>query len=520
LLAVSPLHIYFSSQGIPDVVSLFFLLCGLAALARMRENGAGINIVICFGCSLAAALITKANALYFWVYLLVIAGLFLRDGQTRRRCLLAAAIAPLPLLLLTALIRTKSPTLSFFQEPGVTTPFTLALSKLGDELSLFARFFDIVIIAAIVGGLMLAHEPRSRSRWWVFLIPLATLIVGPYFRVTPKDLLLLLPTLCLFASIALTPTTRVRTLVAIAVIGWCLWQSLSGVPLPIPPRPSSAMARTTAVSARPAGWPSRQATRWLIQHSTDEDAILITAFTFTDPLILDLQKQRKVIPNAGPNWELLREPANRIKYVVFVEDHRAYAPQFAEYADAHFALPADANFPGYAIYDCQKNGRFVAYADAFNSAGAYIQRGVELLGQQQCDPAIEAFETALKVDPASPAAKRNLMLAYLQCDRKEAAAQFGSEILRQEPADPVISANMAILYLESGRIEDGLAQCRRNIERNIAPALSYGVLGQLLEKTGDLEAARDAYEKSLSIEPANDVSRRLLEDVRAKLKVR
>jgi tetratricopeptide (TPR) repeat protein len=277
------------------------------------------------------------------------------------------------------------------------------------------------------------------------------------------------------------------------------------------------MARTTAVLDRPAGWPSREACRWLLRHTTSEDAILITAFTFTDPLILELEQQRKMIPNAGPNWELLRDPANRIKYVVFIEDHRAYAPQFARYADSHFSIQPDASFPGYTIYDCQKGGHFVAYPDAFNSAGAYVQRGIALLQRKQCDLAIEAFKTAVQVDPTAAAAQHDLMVAYLECGRKEDAAQVGLEIIQKEPADPLINADMAILYLELGRIEDGLAQCRKNISLNIAPAISYGVLGQLLEKQGDLTAARDAYDKSLSFDPTNKVTRQLLANIQAKL---
>ncbi len=342
-------------------------------------------------------------------------------------------------------------------------------------------------------------------------------IGSPCFRVTAKDLLLLLPTVCLFAAVVLNPITLLRKLFVVVVVGILLGGSLFGVPITAPPRPSSAMARTVAVLDRPAGWPSRKASRWLLRHTTSEDAVLITAFTFTDPLILELQEHRKVMPNASSYWELLRDPANRIKYVVFIEDHMAYAPQFARYADAHFLIPSDANLPGYTIYDCQKDGRFVAYADAFNSAGVYLQRGVEFLQQKQCNKAIEAFNEALQVDSASRAAKHNLMVAYLQCGRKEDAVLVGEEVLRKEPDDPMINADMAILYLESGRIEDGLAQCRRNIQRNISPAISYGVLGQLLEKRGDLIDARDAYEKSLSFDPTNQVTIWLLANVRTKL---
>jgi predicted negative regulator of RcsB-dependent stress response len=524
LLAVTPLHIYFSSQGVPDVMALFFLLCALACLARAAETGAVVDFVLLGGC-LALALISKANALYFWFSLCVIGPLFLQSGRQRRMCLLALVSALIPLVVLTAVIKMRSPTLSFLQEPGVTTKFTLTLGRLGAELSLFGMFFDVSIIAAVVGVFFLAHRGQSNlsgaaplRRSMVFLVPLITLVVAPCFRVTTKDLLLLLPTVCLFASVALNPVMPMRRLFAVAVVGILLARSLLGVPIPPPPRPSSAMARTTAVLDRPAGWPSREACRWLLRHTTSDDAILITAFTFTDPLVLELQEQRKVIPNAGLNWELLRDPANRIKYIVLIEDHRAYAPQFARYADTHFSIPPDAIFPSYTIYDCQKDGQFVAYPDAFNSAGVYVQRGVDLLQRKQCDQAIEAFKTAVQVDPTVVAAQHDLMVAYLECGRKEDAIRIGLEIIQKEPNDPLINADMAILYLELGRIEDGLAQCRKNINLNIAPAISYGVLGQLLEKKGDLQAARDAYEKSLSFDRTNQVTIRLLADIRAKLK--
>jgi tetratricopeptide (TPR) repeat protein len=280
------------------------------------------------------------------------------------------------------------------------------------------------------------------------------------------------------------------------------------------------MARTTAVLARPAGWPSRDACRWLVSHTTSEDAVLVTAFTFTDPLVLELKTRRKVVSNAGSNWELLRDPANRIKYVVFIEDYHAYAAQFARFADAHLSREFDEDFPNYSIYACQKDGRFVAYPGAFNSSGLYVQRGLELLQQKRCDEAIEAFKNALQADPSSLVAKHDLMTACLECGHQNAAARIGVELLQQEPGDPTVNVNMAILHLELGRIDDGLAQCRKNIHLNIAPAISYGVLGQLLEKQGDLPAARDAYEKSLAFDSTNPVTTSLLSNVLVKLQHR
>jgi Flp pilus assembly protein TadD len=522
MLAVSPLHVYFSSQGIPDVIALFFLLWTLACFARAAETIAKIDFVM-FGSCLALALVSKANSLYFWLCLWVISALFFRGSRQRNMSLLALGGAAIPLVALTAVIRIRSPTLSFFQEPGVTTRFTITLGKIGSELSLCWLYLGVSIIAATLGVLLLATRERSglspevmRARLWAFLTPLVTLLIAPYFRVTAKDLLLLLPTVCLFGAIALNPITPVRSVFSVAVLGVSLAHCLWGIPIPAPPRPSSAMARTTAVLARPAGWPSRDACRWLVNHTTSEDAVLVTAFTFTDPLVLELQAQRKVISNAGSNWELLRDPASRIKYVVFIEDYRAYAAQFAQFADAHFSRAPDADFPNYTIYDCQRDGRFVAYPDAFNSCGFYVQHGVKLLHQKRCDEAIKAFKNALQADLSSLAAKHDLMTAYLECDRQNDAVRIGAELLQQEPADPTLNVNMAILYLELGRLEDGLAQCRKNIRLNIAPAISYGVLGQLLEKQGDLPSARDAYEKSLALDLNSPVTTSLLSNVLTK----
>ena len=125
---------------------------------------------------------------------------------------------------------------------------------------------------------------------------------------------------------------------------------------------------------------------------------------------MNLNGVRHVIPNAGSNWALLRDPSNRIKYIVFTQDYRGYAPYLAAYADAHFTLPVDAQFPNYTIYDCQKHDRFVAYPDAYNSASQYVQRGMDFLQQHQLKREAEAFEKATEVDPNQPVDGSNIAL--------------------------------------------------------------------------------------------------------------
>jgi tetratricopeptide (TPR) repeat protein len=318
----------------------------------------------------------------------------------------------------------------------------------------------------------------------VWLLPLANLFITPFFRVGRLESLWLIPSICLFASIALSSLRRMLMWpLAGMVAATLLVRSIWGVPLPDPGRARAASDYTTAVSGRPPHWPSRDAARWLLAQTSPEDDILFIAYTFTDPLLLELAPSRRVFSNGSENWSLLSDPTNRVKYVVFTQDYRAYAPSLAAYADAHFTLPIDAQFPNYAIYDCQKGGRFVAYPDAGDSARRYVQHGMEFLQQHRLEQAVEAFEKALEVNPR----------------------------------ETVASANLALLYYQLDRQTEGIAQCNRNIHLGIDLAISYGVLGQIREKQGDFAAAEAAYEQSLKSDPQNQVTSRLLANLKARL---
>jgi hypothetical protein len=486
-LAVLPLHVYFSAQGIPDAIALFFGLCALACLMRAKQTrlSAGFTgMAIC----LSLALLTKATTLYCWMFLIV-AGVFLLEAQRQRRAFYAAlGLSALPLMLVTSVILARSQTMAFLREPGITTTFGPSFTRQWLHLQCFVGFYQVLLPAAAIGVVLTSVRAAKGSapdrQLLIWFMPVINLFITPFFRAGRIELLWLIPTICLFAAVAVSSLRRhLACLVVAAIMMILLAGSLLGVPLPYPGPAQSPSDYTTAILKRPGGWPSRDAAHWLVAHTSPEDGILLTALTFTDPLLLDLNQSRRVIPNGGSNWTLLRDPTNRIKYVVFTQDYRGYAPYLAAYADAHFTLPADAQFPNYTIYDCQKDGRLVAHPDAYNSAGRYVEQGMGFLQQHQLERAAEAFEKALEINPN----------------------------------DPVASANLALLYYQLGRQADGIAQCGRNIRLGVAPAISYGVLGQLREKQGDLAGAQTAYEESLKSDPHNQVTLRLLANLKTRL---
>ena len=513
LLAVSPLHVYLSAQALPDTLAIFFLFCSLAGFAGLRQEPSRPvhYVVLCVG--LALALLSKASALYLWAFLAIIGPLFLHGRRVRIRWYASLLIALVPFGVMVAIIKGQGNPLTFFEQPTVRGDFRIDVGRIGEQVGLFVRFFAVDFVPT-AAGMWIAWRRCRRSLVWLGLLGLV--VVTPTFRVNSRELLYLLPALAVFWGLAVqvfqTDRIRIATLGCVAVASLAL--DFGGIP--VPPLGPSLSDQTTALLDRPGGWPSRDVVLWLQAHVNRDEAILATGLGFTDPAIFQLRRNGATLYPAASQWERLQDPSYKIRYVVFVDNYRLYAPALARYADTHFAIDAEARFPGYTIYDCQKEGRFVAYPDAFSSAATYVQRGMELLQRKQCGQAIEALQIAIRLEPDSVPTQHNLMAAYLECGRREDAVRLGQEILKRDPDSALINADMAILDLELGRIEDGLAQCRKNIRLNIAPAISYGVLGQLLEKRGDSQAARDAYEESLSFDPTNPVTLQLLKNLRAK----
>ena len=485
-LTVLPLHVYFSAQGIPDAIALFFGLCGLARLVRARQTKASDDFVW-MTIWLVLALLTKAIAIYCWLFLAVAGAFLFEDRRQMRAFYVALGVSALPLASLAAVILLRGQPLAFLHEPGVTATFGPSLNRQWLHLQAFVGFYEILVPIALVGAALTVFRAAKGSspdrQLVVWLIPVVDLFVTPFLRAGRTELLWLIPTICLFTALVVSLLRQqLAYLLTVVVVAILLTGSLWGVPLPDPGPALPASDYTTAVLRRPSGWPSRGAAHWLMAHTSSKDTILFTAFTFTDPLLLDLNRFRHVIPNAGANWTLLRDPENRIRYVVFTHNYRAYAPLLAKYADAHFTLPPQAQFPGYAIYDCQKEGREVAYPDAYNSAGPYVEQGMKFLQQHQWERAVETFEKALEVNPDQP----------------------------------VASANLALLYYQLGRQTEAVARCERNIHLGSNLAISYGILGQLREQQGNLAAAQAAYEESLKSDPSNPITLQLLANLKAR----
>ncbi|HUJ10518.1 MAG TPA: glycosyltransferase family 39 protein [Verrucomicrobiae bacterium] len=512
LLAVFPLHVFFSTKVTPEVIADFFLICGLIQLVHISWPDAPAFRFALFGGTMALAILSKLTALAFWFPLLLVLPLVVTDRRRRLWGYLSLVLALLPVLAMVVATKLNGGRIHFFEEPNSRAGFGLSYGRIGAQLVSFWRFYAGLVIPLALGGWILLRKRRDRLP---LMLPLALaagalLIAVPFFRVNIRELVFLIPALwpILGFSVAFFSRSAGKMLALGGILVAYFVLTLIGVPGP--EYGLSWSDRSTAVLDRPAGWPSREITAWMANHMPRDDALLVTGFGYTDPLVLSFDRLGIRYFSAPSSWELLRDPANRIKYVVFVDDASRYAPTLYHYARTHFTRIHAADFTGYMIFDCQKRSRFVAYPDALNSPTVYANQGYRHAERGDYAAAINCFVTALRQDDSMEGVKRMLMKCYLAKDQKIQALQIGRELIAESPKDADVGRNLAVLYYELGKFDDGLAQCRQNIQLGIFPGVSYGVMGQILEKRGKLEAAKDAYEKSFQLDPNNPVIRDLV----------
>jgi len=513
LLAVFPLHVFLSAKVTPDVIAVFFLICALIQLIHLSRPGARASNSILLGVAMALAILTKLTALCLWFFVLATLPLVIPDKRNRWWGYLALFLALLPVIAMIVAAKWNGSPIHFFEEAKQRAQFGFHLDRILIQIGIFWRFYASVTVLAGVGVWIPA---KNRREFPPLLIPLCLanfglLFIAPYFRNHIRDLIFLIPTLWPFVGLSIRFFTGslVRTLTLMVVLGANLVLTLIGVPGPNY-NSLSWSGRSTAVLDRPPGWPSRAVSIWVENHMAPDEGLLVTGLGYTDPFVISLKQTRVRYHSAISDCELLRDPANKIKYLVFVDDPAAYAGVLYRYACAHFSAVQEPAFPGYVIFDCRKNGQFVAYPDALNSATTYANQGSRLARQGDYQDAITCFRTALQQEPELLDVKKLLMTCYLSTGQKTEALHLGRDISQADPRDPQSNLDLAILYHELGMVPEAQSQCRHNIQYGIGLATSYGILAQTLEQSGAIDAARDAYQSSLRQDPRNPVTLELL----------
>lgn len=152
----------------------------------------------------------------------------------------------------------------------------------------------------------------------------------------------------------------------------------------------------------------------------------------------------------------------------------------------------DTAFPDPAI---EELGRLVAGASAF------VIRGNRLSRAGRLDEAIEAFETAVDLDPDGRVGRQGLGATLAAVGRLgEAAVQYQAAV-DLDPDDSFAHYNLGTLQAQMGRDDEAVRSLLRAIE--LAPDLksAHFNLGSAYARQGRFEQARHHFQRTVEIDP-------------------
>ncbi|WP_082665338.1 tetratricopeptide repeat-containing sulfotransferase family protein [Sphingopyxis sp. H115] len=115
----------------------------------------------------------------------------------------------------------------------------------------------------------------------------------------------------------------------------------------------------------------------------------------------------------------------------------------------------------------------------------------------QTDRAIALLEELLALRPGDRATRANLANAWLRTGRKDRAMT-----LVEGADDPSLARIEAFIHQEEGRLDSAAAIYRRVTDANADDLSSWNNLGNVLAATGDIEGAIKAFERAITLAPA------------------
>ncbi len=194
------------------------------------------------------------------------------------------------------------------------------------------------------------------------------------------------------------------------------------------------------------------------------------------------------------------------------------APQFypSETALAYVEVARKNLEPAIARFDrvLQSNPSYVP---------ALVGRGEALLALGREAEALTAFESAVKADPQlqtiarrvevlrARALQENVAAARraAQANRLDEAAKLYEQAIAASPQSPFLVRDLAEVEAKQGKTDQALERYRRVIEMDPTDAVSRIRIGEILDARGDLAGARKMYTEANTLEPSDNLRRRM-----------
>lgn len=126
------------------------------------------------------------------------------------------------------------------------------------------------------------------------------------------------------------------------------------------------------------------------------------------------------------------------------------------------------------------------------------------------EKAIEEFQIAIRLKPDYADAYHNLANVYHQVERDDLAEEYYLKALEFNPLLWQSHQNLASLYFLQNQPSSSLAQLLAAIEINPNNAELYTNLGITYQKLGQIQEAKKAIQKALSLDPQHQKAKQLL----------
>jgi tetratricopeptide (TPR) repeat protein len=151
-----------------------------------------------------------------------------------------------------------------------------------------------------------------------------------------------------------------------------------------------------------------------------------------------------------------------------------------------------------------------------NFARAHLALGKALLQDGKVPEAITELQEAARLDPQSGEAHYQLGLALSRAGRKDEAAtelKQGRELTSADDRDQNVNLDISEgrAALDKGELDQAATKFRHALKLQPDSSDAQRYLGVVLEKQGDKNAASDAYEKAVDLNPGNFAARQSLQ---------
>jgi protein O-GlcNAc transferase len=177
------------------------------------------------------------------------------------------------------------------------------------------------------------------------------------------------------------------------------------------------------------------------------------------------------------------------------------------YAEAHVNLGSALQAMGRLEEAAASVHRALGLAP--NLAAAHRTLGDILQLQGKFEAAVPVYERALQLEPQQPAVYLNLGSALQTLGRVAEAVAAYQRVLELQPESVEALNNLGNAYLTVGDRPAAEAFYRRTLDRDPNFALAWNNLGVVLQQNGQLDDARDAYDRSCAIRADADAHNNL-----------